>query len=270
MRLCCAVALRLAFAALPAAACSPLHLVGEATVAGLDDEELCGRRSNLLNGALMARELARRGVDCAPYDEAALRRGFHLWFLSPEPARAAAPGIPAIAEAPALGPAASLPPVEEAPPPALAAAATTPGRPEAAVPDSTPPPLDPPARRSAPAAAPGGAPTPPARGTPSAAPLVSPGCAARSVAAPGGGDGQAAAAAGRWAVAFRNTCGFPIRVLYAQRQGGGLTGATALLRPGETSPPAPIEDGLRQPGYVVCSYEAVPEGTPCRLAGGGR
>ena len=53
MRLCCAVALRLAFAALPAAACSPLHLVGEATVAGLDDEELCGRRSNLLNGALM-------------------------------------------------------------------------------------------------------------------------------------------------------------------------------------------------------------------------
>jgi hypothetical protein len=44
---------------------------------------------------------------------------------------------------------------------------------------------------------------------------------------------------------------------------------TELLRPGESSAPAPIESGFRHPGSVVCSYEAVPEDTPCRLPGGG-
>lgn len=69
----------------------------------------------------------------------------------------------------------------------------------------------------------------------------------------------------RRSVAFRNRCGFPIRVLYAVRANGRLTEATEMLDVGETSKSTEIENGLNQPGYVVCSYEAVPASYACRF-----
>jgi hypothetical protein len=281
-----------------AAGCSPLNFAREEALVHLPDEELCGRRSNLVNGALMARELARRGVDCTPYDEAALRQGFRLGFLAPPapppaarsilpPSQIAPPAatlgagdslsvLPPVAAGPAESryfqpstplpppvassvpaplatpPAAPVAPAQEAsrvapPPPAATPvpAAPAPPRPSAAqvaaaaVPSPAPPPAPPPAQ-------------PAASG---AAPFVTPACAAREVRQEDG----------RSTVAFRNTCAFPVRVLYAQRPDGALGAATGLLRPGETSPPAPLEAGFRQPGYVVCSYQSAPESAPCRL-----
>ena len=250
--MCLRVAFVVAFVA-ALAACSPHHLAGEATLASLDDEELCGRRSNLLNGRLMESELSRRGVDCGPYDEAGLRRGFHLWFLSPTPARVVPPPI-AAAERRAALPA----PPEEAPGDANDAGSGGMPVPE---PASLPAPVPARERPAAPLAA--AAPRVP----PAAAPLIAPGCAVRSVQA--GEEAPPAAAPGlaRWSVTFRNTCRFPIRVLYAAAPSSGLAAATGLLQPGETSPPAPIESGFRQPGYVVCGYETTPEAAPCRLSG---
>jgi hypothetical protein len=257
-----AVVLRLVSIATLGAACHPLHLADEATLARLGDEELCGRRSNLLNGPLMLNELARRGVDCGPHDEAALRRGFHLSFLAPTPPSAPGPTAAGSAESPA---AAAAPPPDRVADDESGGEATPPGPIEAS-PAQPPPPPDPPAPARHPAAA--AARPPPVAAA--AAPLVSPACAARSVRTDEDDEGRAALPPGRWAVTFRNACRFPIRVLYAQRPDGGLTGVTELLRPGESSAPAPIENGFRHPGSVVCSYEAAPEDTPCRLSGNGR
>ncbi len=234
------------------AACSPYHFVGAAVLAGLDDEELCGRRSNLLNGELMVRELARRGTDCAPFDEAGLRRGFHLSFLSPaaSPASVKPPGLPSVLEPIAPEPIAPLLP-EPDPVPADWTKVGATGNTEAL---TTPQPSR-------------GSPAPAPRAT-ATAPAVTPACAQRSVQT--GADEHVAPAVRHWTVAFRNTCGFPIRVRYAQRPAGSLTSVTELLRPGETSPPAPIASGFNQPGYFVCSYEAVPESTACQLRGNAR
>ena len=261
-----AVVLRLVSIATLGAACHPLHLADEAALARLADEELCGRRSNLLNGSLMLNELARRGVDCGPYDEAALRRGFHLSFLAPAQPSAPGPTAAGSAESPA---AAAAPPPDRVAGDESGAEATPPEPSEAPAAPPPPPPPDPPAPARGPAAATGRPPSVAAapRAAPAAAPLVSPACAARSVQTDEDDEGRAAQAPGRWAVTFRNACRFPIRVLYAQRPDGGLTGVTELLRPGESSAPAPIESGFRHPGPVVCSYEAVPEDTPCRLPG---
>jgi len=70
-------------------------------------------------------------------------------------------------------------------------------------------------------------------------------------------------------VAFRNSCGFPIRVLYATRANGRPSELTEMLRPGETSNFVRIEEGFDRPGYVVCSYERVPASSACRLDRGG-
>ncbi len=69
----------------------------------------------------------------------------------------------------------------------------------------------------------------------------------------------------RRAVAFRNRCDFPIRVLYAASASGRLASLTGLLQPGESSGFVRVEDGFDQPGYVVCSYAAVPASRACRL-----
>lgn len=359
--------LALAALALGAGGCNPYSLAGEGTVVGWTDEELCGRRSNLLNSVTVEREIAQRGLDCAPYDEAALSQGFRLSFLAPQrravlppasvpsgggvrtyapPAMPLAPnGLPPMSgPAPAPAPSAwgagsapgllpppiprgsLLPPGEAGPPPSgvaptlppIAGAAPAPptyaqatppvppsvratppaaplveapapvppfvpvppapavaGRREPApVPpreaETTPPTASPPriqateAPRSA-AARPelSGADAAPAaaasagRAAAAAAPFVTPACAARSI----GGEPSSGGAS----VSFRNTCRFPIRVLYAERPEAGFSAATALLRPGETSAAAPLAPGFRQPGFVVCSYESVPESTPCRL-----
>ena len=101
------------------AACHPLHFADERELTRVNDEELCGRRSNVLNGWLMHGELVRRGVDCAPYDEAALRRGFHLSFLTGQPVPASVAG--GVAEASiAIGQAPDAPPASQhADPPLL-------------------------------------------------------------------------------------------------------------------------------------------------------
>ncbi len=72
-------------------------------------------------------------------------------------------------------------------------------------------------------------------------------------------------APGTRAVAFRNRCDFPIRVLYAASASGRLASLTGLLQPGESSGFVRVEDGFDQPGYVVCSYAAVPASRACRL-----
>lgn len=231
------------------AACSPYHFAGQTVLAELDDEELCGRRSNIVNGALMVYELARRGTDCASFDEAALRQGFHLSFLSPAPgpARVAAPGLPPVLDPPAPEPVVPLP-LEPAPAQEDATGVSATSRVAAA---NTPQPA-----RNVPAPAPRAA---------LSAPAITSACASRAVQT---GAAERDASAGRpWTVTFRNTCGFPIRVRYAQRPAEAFTRVTGLLRPGETSPPAPIASGFDQPGYIVCSYETVPEATACQSAG---
>ena len=50
-----------------------------------------------------------------------------------------------------------------------------------------------------------------------------------------------------------------------ERANGRFTGLTERLDVGETSKFTKIEDGLDQPGYVVCSYEAVPASYACRF-----
>lgn len=99
------------------------------------------------------------------------------------------------------------------------------------------------------------------------APLVAPGCAERIVRHGDDASAQSVHQDGerRRSVAFRNRCGFPIRVLYAERTIGRFTGLTERLDVGETSKFTKIEDGLDQPGYVVCGYEAVPASYACRF-----
>lgn len=98
------------------------------------------------------------------------------------------------------------------------------------------------------------------------APLVAPGCAERIVRHGDDASVESVHQDGERhrSVAFRNRCGFPIRVLYAVRANGRLTELTERLAVDETSKFTKIEDGLDQPGYVVCSYEAVPASYACR------
>jgi hypothetical protein len=101
------------------------------------------------------------------------------------------------------------------------------------------------------------------------APLVTPACAERVIRrGGGGGDGASSGPAGR-AVAFRNRCAYPIRVLYASRRDGALSSLTGMIPPGELSAESPVEDGFDHPGYVVCSYATAPPDAPCRLGRGG-
>lgn len=100
------------------------------------------------------------------------------------------------------------------------------------------------------------------------APLVAPACAQRIVRSD---NDQTLFESGdldpqrQLVVAFRNSCHFPIRVLYETRPNGWFTESTALLQPGEASNFVGIENGFDRPGYVVCSYEKVPPSSACRL-----
>ena len=249
------------------AGCSPYHFAGESVLSGLSDEELCGRRSNLLNGALMARELARRGVDCAPFDEAGLRRGFHIAFLTPRPAGAEPASSSTTPDQAIPEPAASAP---ASPSPAEVATERG-GDPSAGGPPAPQPPASvAPASVAPTSVTPAGlAPADPLRrnGEPArpatAAPLVTSACAERSVRSNRAEPTDDAARQGE--AVFRNTCGFPVRVSYMQSPAGAFTGVTSVLRPGEASSPAPIQSGFDKPGYIVCSYETVPQTMPCRL-----
>jgi hypothetical protein len=240
-------------------ACSPGNSAGEADLRLIGNEELCGRRGNLLNGWRMNRELGRRGVDCAPFEKAALDSSFSLFsFLQGVglgTSRAAAPPVtPAPAE---LDPIFQLPMEPSIPPPERDANETTTrvvANRDAGIA------VVPPAA-GATGAAPRGmaAPAPRMAAT---APFVTPACAMRSVQP---GPEADTSPTQRWTIIFRNTCNFPIRVRYAERPNDGPTGLTQLLRPGDVSTPALIESGFQQPGYVVCSYEAVAESVPCRM-----
>jgi hypothetical protein len=242
-------------------ACSPGNPAGEAELSLLGNEELCGRRGNLLNGWRMNRELGRRGVDCAPFDQAALDSSFSLSSLLPgvglRTSRAAAPPVsPATAE---LDPILQLP-IQPSIPPLERDAGETTTR-VVANRDAGMAVVPPAAGTIGAAPQPGGmaGPTPRMAVT---APFVTPACAMRSVQP---GPETDANPAQRWTIIFRNTCNFPIRVRYAERPNNGPTGLTQLLRPGDVSTPALIESGFQQPGYVVCSYEAVADSVPCRM-----
>ncbi|MBL6081517.1 hypothetical protein JMJ56_26355 [Belnapia sp. T18] len=89
--------------------------------------------------------------------------------------------------------------------------------------------------------------------------LVTPACAARDLRR--GGEGEPK----QRAVRFTNRCDFPVKVLYAADRSKLLSRETGLLRPGEDSGFARIEDGLDLPGYVVCSYARAPASSPCRV-----
>ncbi|MBX6376171.1 MAG: hypothetical protein IRZ13_18330 [Acetobacteraceae bacterium] len=91
------------------------------------------------------------------------------------------------------------------------------------------------------------------------APLIAPGCVERAIE-PLDRTGQAQ----RATVTFRNNCGVPIRVRFAARPGVALTEVTPLLRPGESSTPVPLAEGFAHPGFIVCSYERVPERALCQ------
>jgi hypothetical protein len=223
--------------------CSPYYRKVTERLDTASAEELCGRRANLVTGPAIRHELALRGEDCA-FEDAEARRG--AWFglgrmfeSEEEPAPPVAYGALPTRPSVALDP----PP----PPPAAAPWATGTEPPPAAVPE---PPAPEPARE----------PTPPTRTAAAAtvAPLVTPGCAERSVAR---GEG---AEASRRAVSFRNRCEFPIRVRYAARSDGRLTEVTEPIAPGGTSRAAPIEAGFDYPGFVVCGYREVPETALCR------
>ncbi len=93
------------------------------------------------------------------------------------------------------------------------------------------------------------------------APLVTPACAERDLRRGGeaGGDPK------QRAVRFINRCDFPIKVLYAADRSKLLSRETDLLRPGEQTGFARIEDELDLPGYVVCSYARALGSVPCRI-----
>ncbi|WP_043361145.1 hypothetical protein [Belnapia sp. F-4-1] len=91
------------------------------------------------------------------------------------------------------------------------------------------------------------------------APLVTPACAARDLRR--GGEGEPK----QRAVRFTNRCDFPVKVLFATDRSKLLSQETGLLRPGEDTGFARIEDGLDLPGYVVCSYARAPASSPCRV-----
>lgn len=159
-------------------------------------------------------------------------------------AEAAGPGDQAAAEDRA-----APPPIQQPHPPDTVDLSGAPSSPEPS--DPTPPPSE-----------------GPTAALPAAAPLVTPACAERVIRRGGTGDGATDGPARR-AVAFRNRCEFPIRVLYASRRDGLLTSLTGMIAPGELSAASPIEDGFENPGYVVCSYAAARTDAACRLGRSG-
>lgn len=249
---------------------NPYQIVmGDAELRAIPTEDLCRYRDSLLNGHLMRRELVRRGLDCAEPVETTAAAA--VLPVPPRPlllrlfdAAAVPPRPPSPAEAPPPSPPPSPPPAAGTMAAAPASAPGGSGAAVAAAPPSPPPaPAPPPpvtgrGAETAVAVAAGGG----------AAPLVRPGCAERILRRGEEDDAtttDAATAAEHRAVAFRNRCGFPIRVLYAARRNGSLSELTGLLRPGETSSFTGIQDGFDHPGYVVCGYERVAETAPCRL-----
>lgn len=259
-------------------------------------EELCIREGNVLDGAWVAQEITRRGVDCEVY-AAALMGGEpddgRAW-LGSRPPPAWTPGTPLpppvpLGDAPRdrrppppmawplpsrafatgadpVGPVTQEPLPEAEPGPASPSSRSPPGAGspvQAQRLRSTAPPLPAPAADTPPSRTAAAAPL----GTTAAvtaAPLTTPACAERLLRRGEAGGVESS----RRMVAFRNRCDHPIRVLYADRPNGTLTELTPLLRPGESSEAARIQDGFDHPGYVVCSYRTAPEGAACRLDGG--
>jgi len=238
----------------PLMACTPYFAVTSEDLRTAGNEELCGRRGNLLTGGLIQRELAWRGETCAAYDASDEDRP---WF---DPAGLFAsrrePSPPVAYGALETTPSVTLDPP---PPPPPAAYLSPPWAATGADPQPPPPSADlSPAAVPAPAAPPPPAADRPAAAAAAVAPLVSPGCAERTILRGAGEETR------RRAVSFRNRCDFPIRVRYAARSDGRLTEVSPRLGPGETSPPARIEDGFDFPGYAVCSYRSAPESALCR------
>jgi hypothetical protein len=241
---------------LPLGACAVLDQVGAERMREVPTAQLCTWRGNPISGGQMRRELARRGEDCGearPVLAAAAPAPAPTGPASPEPEPAAAPEaqpvVPREAQPVVPGEARPVTPTEVRP--------VTSREAQPLVPAEAPPVASAGAEPVKPMEA---RPVVPAEAEP-VAPLVTPACAERDLRRGGEAGGEPR----QRAIRFTNRCDFPIKVLYAADRSKLLSHETGLLRPGEQTGFARIEDALDLPGYVVCSYARAPASVPCRI-----